>query len=167
MGEDQRRLVLVSVASLIGAIVSTPGFTQSSDPAAYAAAGEWRQWGGAHRNFVSDSVGLADKWPAAGPKALWSRPLGLGHSSIVVDEGRLFTLYRRESARPGSFEAEESVIALSAATGKTLWEYKYPSEPLNFSYGAGPTRPHLLSRAASSPPAPTSRFTPSPRRPAS
>jgi outer membrane protein assembly factor BamB len=30
------------------------------------------------------------------------------------------------------------VIALNAADGKTLWEYKYPSAPLNFRYGAGP-----------------------------
>jgi outer membrane protein assembly factor BamB len=44
----------------------------------------------------------------------------------------------RKRRGPGSYEAEESVIALSASTGKTLWEYKYPSEPLNFRYGAGP-----------------------------
>src|SRR5438477_164603 len=61
-------------------------------------------------------------------------------NSIVVDEGRLFTLYRPEKAGAlaGSFEAEEAVVALSADTGKTLWEHKYASEPLNFRYGAGP-----------------------------
>ena len=111
-------------------------FGQTSDPAAYVSAGEWRQWGGPTRDFHSTAVGLADAWPASGPKVRWSRPLGLGHSSIVVDEGRLFTLYRAEKA--GAFEPEEFVIALSSDTGKTLWEYKYASEPLNFRYGAGP-----------------------------
>jgi hypothetical protein len=40
----------------------------------------------------------------------------------------LFTLYRvgKELPKPGSWESEESVIALNAVDGKTLWEYKYP-----------------------------------------
>jgi outer membrane protein assembly factor BamB len=121
-------------------VCGTVGFTQDGDPSAYVSAGEWRQWGGPHRNFVSDAKGLADAWPADGPKVRWSRLLGLGHSSIAVDEGRLFTMYRvgQELPRPGSWDAEESVIALNAANGETLWEYKYPSAPLNFRYGAGP-----------------------------
>ena len=55
---------------------------------------EWRQWGGPQRNFQVDGSQLADSWPTDGPRRLWSRPLGLGHSTIVVDEGRLFTMYR-------------------------------------------------------------------------
>ena len=39
--------------------------------------------------------GLASSWPAGGPKKLWSRALGEGHSSIVVENGRLYTLYRQ------------------------------------------------------------------------
>ena len=133
-------LALACVAGLVCVMGATLGFTQSGDPAAYVATGEWRQWGGPNRNFLSDAVGLADAWPDTGPRVLWSRPLGLGHSSIVVDEGRLFTLYRpgKEVSRSGPWEANESVIALDAATGETLWEYEYPSEPLNFRFGAGP-----------------------------
>ena len=48
--------------------------------------GAWPQWGGPNRNFVSDSKGLATKWPAGGPKKLWTRALGEGHSAISVDQ---------------------------------------------------------------------------------
>ena len=71
---------------------------------------------------------------------LWTRPLGLGHSSIVVDEGRLYTMYRpgKQISKQGPWENEEVVISMDGATGKTLWEHRYPSEPADFSYGVGP-----------------------------
>jgi len=43
----------------------------------------WPQWGGPQRNFMVDAKGLAAAWPADGPKRLWSRELGGGHSSII------------------------------------------------------------------------------------
>ena len=90
----------------------------------------WRQWGGANRNFIVEATGLADDWPEEGPPILWSRPLGTGHSSIVADDGRLFTMYRAGNgrARGGPFAAEENVIALDARTGETLWVHTYPSK---------------------------------------
>jgi outer membrane protein assembly factor BamB len=108
--------------------------------APYPEQGEWRQWGGPGRDFHVQAGPLADIWPNGGPPVLWERPLGLGHSAIVVDEGRLFTLYRpgRQVSRKGPWEAREVIVALDAATGKTIWEHEYPSEPLNFSFGAGP-----------------------------
>ena len=57
---------------------------------------EWTQWGGPHRNFISDATGLADSWPATGPRQLCSRLLGNGHSTIIVENGRLYTMYRPE-----------------------------------------------------------------------
>ena len=126
---------------LVGGIcllIGSAALAQQKD--SYPSAGEWRQWGGPQRNFHSPATGLADSWPEGGPKILWSRPLGLGHSTVVFDDGRLFTMYRpgREAGRNGPWTAEEFVIAMDAATGKTLWEYKYASQPMNFSYGAGP-----------------------------
>jgi outer membrane protein assembly factor BamB len=107
---------------------------------ASAARADWTQWGGPNRNFIVEASGLADSWPDAGPRVIWSRPLGTGHSAIVAADGRLFTMYRRGNgrARGGPFDAEESVVAMDAATGKTLWEYTYPSALADFSFGAGP-----------------------------
>jgi outer membrane protein assembly factor BamB len=105
----------------------------------------WRQWGGPNRNWiVNDSPRLADAWPEAGPPVVWSRPLGNGHSTILVDEGRLYTMYRVGEPRRGPFQAEEIVVSMDAATGKTLWEYKYPSRIADFSRGAGPHATPLI-----------------------
>ena len=100
---------------------------------------DWLQWGGPTRNFVSDAKGLATTWPPAGPRKLWSRPLGEGHSSILTENGRLYTMYRRQGQ-------EEVVVALDAATGKTIWELKYPAPTagLDFSQGAGPHSTPLI-----------------------
>jgi outer membrane protein assembly factor BamB len=100
----------------------------------------WLQWGGPTRNFISESTGLAETWPEAGPPVLWSRPLGTGHSAIVADGDRLYTMYRAGNGRAklGPWDAEEAVIALDAATGRTVWEHKYPSRREDFSFGAGP-----------------------------
>jgi outer membrane protein assembly factor BamB len=112
----------------------------------------WRQWGGPNRNFMVNATGLADKWPEGGPRVFWSRPLGTGHSAILVDEGRLYTMYRVGNGQStggggrakGPFDAEESVVALEAATGKTIWEHKYPSRREDFSFGAGPHSTPLI-----------------------
>ena len=100
----------------------------------------WPQWGGPHRNFQTGSTGLAGAWPAGGPPKVWSRALGLGHSAIVAEDGRLFTLYRRG--------AREFLIALDAATGRTVWEFAYDAPYLprmDTSYGDGPHSTPLVS----------------------
>src|SRR5918993_3151225 len=106
----------------------------------------WRQWGGPNRNFVVNATGLADKWAETGPPVVWSRPLGTGHSAVLVDDGRLFTMYRAGNgrAKQGPWDEEEAVIAMDAATGKTLWEHKYPSRREDFSFGAGPHSTPLI-----------------------
>ena len=106
----------------------------------------WRQWGGPDRNFIVDTTGLADSWPEAGPPILWSRPLGTGHSSIVTDDGRLFTMYRVGNGRErgGPFDAEENVIAMDATTGATLWTHSYPAKIEDFNFGAGPHSTPLI-----------------------
>jgi|CXWL01.1.fsa_nt_gi outer membrane protein assembly factor BamB len=96
------------------------------------ALGQWPQFGGPNRNFMADSKGLAEKWPEGGPKKLWERDLGDGYSTIVADDGLLFTMYR--------VGEDEFSIALDAKTGKTVWEHKHPSpstEVMN-QFGPGP-----------------------------
>jgi len=78
----------------------------------------WLQWGGPHRNFATEATGLADRWPASGPRVLWKRTLGEGYSSILVQNGVLYTMY----GRPG----EEVTLAASAVTSKTIWERANP-----------------------------------------
>jgi len=81
----------------------------------------WTQWGGPGQDFRAESEGLAATWPEEGPPILWQRALGDGYSGIVVEDGRLYTMYRDG--------AEESVSCLDAGTGETLWEHRYEASP--------------------------------------
>jgi outer membrane protein assembly factor BamB len=81
---------------------------------------QWPQWGGPSRDFTVDTQGLADQWPEDGPRRLWHRPLGSGFSAIVVDDGMLFTMYRKDKK-----DAYEYTIALDAATGKNVWQKRH------------------------------------------
>jgi outer membrane protein assembly factor BamB len=125
-------IVALSLASAVHAGSQAPSPSQPG----------WPQWGGPERNFHSASAGLAESWPAAGPPILWSRPLGTGHSAIVVDDGRLFTMYRAGNARArlGPWETQEVVIALDAKTGATVWEHAYEARTglEDFSFGPAP-----------------------------
>ena len=123
---DYRRIGIFSVALILSLFVQTQ------------AQSEWPQWGGPSRNFVSNSKGLAASWPQTGPKQLWTRPLGEGHSAIIVDGNTLYTMFSQGE--------QEFVIALAANTGKTIWEYKYdsPTAGLNFKEGHGPHSTPLL-----------------------
>ena len=107
----------------------------------------WLQWGGPRRNFMIDAPPLAASWPASGPKKRWERALGEGHSAVVVDGNRIYTMYRV----PGMLSMvrrtqAETIAAFDAATGKTIWEHTYdsPTGGLNLSEGAGPHATPLI-----------------------
>ena len=82
----------------------------------FTPAATWPQWGGPHRNFVTDAA-VAASWPSGGPAQLWRRPLGDGFSAIVSDGQTLYTLYRSGN--------DDVVVALDATTGKAAWETRY------------------------------------------
>ncbi len=107
----------------------------------------WTEWGGPHRNFTADVTNLASSWPAAGPRRRWTRTLGEGHSAVIADDTRLYTMYRPAGTSPSRPNQQEVVVALDSATGKTLWEYTYPSstQGVDFSQGAGPHSTPLVA----------------------
>ena len=98
----------------------------------------WLQWGGPHRNFQTETK-LPDAWPAARPKIVWRRPLGEGYSSILVENGVLYTMYRNGQT--------EYVVSADAATGKTIWEYSY-SAPFHSDAGQEGNGPHATPAIA-------------------
>jgi outer membrane protein assembly factor BamB len=124
----------------VGMILVSAHILAQSGEGTPRAAPEWPGWGGPHRNFSTDSKGLAASWPDGGPRKLWQRPLGEGHSSIAADNDRLFTIYRPISPVKNQWTAREIVVALDAASGRTLWAHEYPAstETMDFSNGAGP-----------------------------
>lgn len=123
---------------LAAAVAHVSTLAQSAQP-------PWPQAGGPNRNFiVPNAPRLAESWPDSGPPVVWRRPLGLGHSAIVADGTRLYTMYRPVGPSPRSFIAEEIVIAMEAATGRTLWEHKYVSPLEDTSQGTGPHSTPLI-----------------------
>lgn len=98
-----------------------------------AALAQWTQWGGAGRDFCTKGDGLADRWPDSGPRKVWSREIGGGHSAILVEGDTLYTACRRGD--------QDAVMALKADTGETIWETKYdsPTKPdMQLDFGPGP-----------------------------
>lgn len=124
-----RRIGLVVVTSCAcAALFTTPAMAQ------------WKQWGGPNQDWKSDATDLASEWPADGPKRLWTREMGDGYSSILVDDGRLYTMYR-------TADDMETVIVLDASDGRTIWEHKYdaPIGPEHAKqFGIGPRSTPLL-----------------------
>src|SRR5215469_7264965 len=101
--------------------------------ACWAGSLEWPQFGGPHGDFKSDTTGLANSWPASGPRKLWSRPLGDGYSAVSVDGSTVYTMYRTGN--------DEVVLAADAGTGRTLWEYRYEARirpGMGMENGPGP-----------------------------
>jgi outer membrane protein assembly factor BamB len=122
-------VLTLTVATTLSLVAQTP-----------APSATWTQWGGPTRDFMVASTGLATTWPPTGPRRLWSRPFGEGHSMVLAEAGRLYSMYRPVRPAPGRLAQEEVVTALDAATGKTIWEHRYPSPTAgaDYSEGAGP-----------------------------
>ncbi len=100
----------------------------------------WHQWGGPRGDFTCDEVELATKWREGGPAEVWSREIGGGHATILHELGVLYTVCRRGD--------KDAVLAIDAATGKTLWEHQYdaPLAPgMLEDYGVGPHSSPLLA----------------------
>src|SRR5262245_16246501 len=80
--------------------------------------GQWLEFGGPTRDFKVKASKPVAACGEGGPKQAWERELGDGYSSILAEDGKLYTMYYADG--------NEIVVCLSAADGKTVWEHKYP-----------------------------------------
>lgn len=131
-------LVRSSLATLLASLAVAP--MSGQQPAA-----DWSQLGGPTRDFQVQSAPLASSWPEDGPPTLWTRPLGEGYSSIVVDGDLLVTMYREDD--------DEVIVGLDAGSGTTRWRHAYPAPLAHNGYvdvwlnaaGPGPYSTPLLA----------------------
>ncbi len=110
--------ILSAVSSLL--FVSAAADEPSEDGAS------WPQWHGPARNGVSTET----DWTPGG-KALWETEVGLGYSSVVVQDGRLYTMGYNEEF------AEDLVWCLDALTGEEVWVHPYPAKIWNEAHRGG------------------------------
>jgi outer membrane protein assembly factor BamB len=78
---------------------------------------DWPRWRGPQVNAISSETGLLSAWPASGPTGAWhAAGLGDGYASLVVADGRVFTI--------GSHANDLFAYALDENDGSLLWKQK-------------------------------------------
>lgn len=94
---------------------------------------DWPQWRGPNRDGNVTSAAVPSTWPKA-LKEEWKVTVGVGHSSPVVANGKIYVFARQTD--------EEVLLSLDALTGKEIWR---SSEPIAYEmheaargHGKGP-----------------------------
>jgi outer membrane protein assembly factor BamB len=92
---------------------------------------DWPQILGPGRNGIYTGPPILSSFPRGGPPALWTRDVGAGFAGPAVAGGRL-VLFHRVNNR-------ETVEAMDAVTGKTVWSFDYPTAYRDdFGFDEGP-----------------------------
>lgn len=132
-------LNLAGVAIFFLAAMLFPAAIQAED---------WPRFLGPRANGTSTETNLLDSFPDKGPKILWEAKIGAGYSAPSVR--------RRPGARTNEqvlvlhhrihTENEEIVEGFDAASGASLWKYKYASNYVDpYGYNNGPRCTPLLT----------------------
>jgi outer membrane protein assembly factor BamB len=127
-GKKMNLRIQVALGVCLGAIAFWVGVLESQG---YAQ--DWPQWRGPRRDGHVLGVPVPGSWPAAWKK-VWQLEVGEGYSSPVVADGVVYLLSR---------EGEDEVVrGISVASGKVLWEQRYPApyevNPAARAHGKGP-----------------------------
>jgi len=81
------------------------------------AAAAWPNWRGPTHDGISTEKGWLTTWPQEGLKQLWKVELGLGHSSVAVLAGKVYSM--------GWTANQDTIFCLNADTGETVWKRSY------------------------------------------
>ena len=101
---------------------------ESAPPAAIDA--PWPDYRGRRRDGVYDGGPLNWDWDANSPPELWRTKVGGGYASMVVADGRVYTIEQRR--------ANEVVAAYDLDNGRQLWEHGWPALFQESMGGDGP-----------------------------
>ena len=106
---------------------ASPDQTAATQPA--STRNYWTNFRGPKRDGKYDETPVATNWPANGLPVIWKQPVGVGHSSFAVAEGKAYTIEQRRN--------QEVVAAYDLGTGRELWAQKWKAE-FRDSTGDGP-----------------------------
>src|SRR5688500_18502803 len=122
------RFLFITIA-LVGTVVFTATQLRA----------DWPQWRGPNRDGRTKAPSIT--WPKE-LKQEWQIQVGVGHSTPVVADGRIYVF-----ARQGE---EEVLFCLDALTGKELWKsaqpIAYEMHKAATAHGKGPKSTPVLSR---------------------
>ena len=108
-------------------VAASPGPTAAA-PAA-PSRNAWTNYRGARRDGKYEDGSVSTNWPANGLPQLWRQPVGVGHASFVIADGKAYTIEQRRS--------QEVVAAYDLNNGREMWTQKWNAE-FNDSTGDGP-----------------------------
>lgn len=92
---------------------------------------DWPQILGPNRNGIYAGPPIVPSFPRSGPSQLWTRDVGAGFAGPAVVGGRLVLFHRLNN--------RETVEAMDALTGKTIWTFDYPTSYRDdFGFDEGP-----------------------------
>jgi outer membrane protein assembly factor BamB len=119
-------------ARVLAALVCSFAITATAMPQ------DWPQILGPTRNGVYVGPPITRMLPKSGAPLVWKREVGAGFAGPAVSAGRL-VLFHRVVAR-------ETVEAMDAATGKTIWTVDYPTAYRDdFGFDEGPRAIPLIA----------------------
>jgi len=75
--------------------------------------GPWPSYLGPNRDATYTAGPILTAWPENGLTQLWRRPIGGGYASMIVAEGKVFTIEQRRN--------QEVLAAYDFATGREAW----------------------------------------------
>ena len=107
-------------------VAASPG--QVAAPPAVAR-NYWTNFRGPKRDGKYEETAVSTSWPANGLPVLWKQPIGVGHASFTVADGKAFTIEQRR--------AQEVVAAYDLGNGREIWTAKWNAE-FRDSTGDGP-----------------------------
>src|SRR5215213_6306110 len=122
-------------AAPVAAVSPSPQASATASPAETAAAqpasgrNYWTNFRGPKRDGKYDETPVSTNWPANGLPIIWKQPVGVGHSSFAVADGKAYTIEQRRN--------QEVVAAYDLGTGRELWAQKWNAE-FTDSTGDGP-----------------------------
>ena len=98
----------------------------------------WTSYRGPNSEGIYREQPILTDWPKEGPKLLWRKLIGNGHSSFSIAKGLIFTIEQQDE--------NEVVAAFSADTGAIKWKHEYPAKFEEYFGGIGPRSTPTWSR---------------------
>jgi outer membrane protein assembly factor BamB len=101
---------------------------------------DWPQWRGPNRDGRTTTFSEPAQWPETLTRR-WQIGVGTGHASPVLAGGRIYLHTRQQE--------NEVVSAIDAATGRIVWQDRYPApyrmNPAATGHGPGPKSTPVVS----------------------
>ena len=90
----------------------------------------WTSYRGPNSEGIYKEQPILTDWPKEGPKVVWRKLIGDGHSSFSIAKGLAFTIEQHDE--------NEVIAAFSVKNGEMKWKYEYRSKFEEYFGGIGP-----------------------------